>query len=233
MVEIAKINGVPIANIAKVNGVAIANIAKINGLTVPAADALPYTTGLLLDLDVADLSLSNTDPVSSWTSKESYAFSQATGSLQPSFRTAYINGNDAVLFGGDVLVGSGNLNLKSFFIVGKNERVSTTDYYGLFSGTAGNAKAIIDSTKTWYVGEDVSNVYKNNVDTNNCGNDFAVFYFEMGANKNEIYQIGQDRNSAGRFWGGPVLRIVGYDDNLSAENRAAVFTYLQTKYGIE
>jgi len=122
--------------------------------------------------------------------------------------------------------------LKSFFIVAKNERVTYADYYGLFSGTGGSAKACLASSSSWYVGEDVTNVYKNNVDTDVCGNDLAAFYFEMGANKNEVYQIGRERTISTRNWLGPVLRIIGYSGILGASDRAAVFNYLIAKYSI-
>ncbi len=233
MADIGKIVGIEIASIAKVIGI---TGAAVMGFTWPSGGpAVPYTTGLLLDLDVADLSLSDTDPVSSWVSKESYTFSQAVGDNQPTFRTNYVDGNNAVRFdGGDILVGTGSLNLKSFFVVCANERAVFTDYYGLFSGTAGGAKALAynNSPHIWYESGNVTNVYRNNVDINQVPDGLAVFYFVMGANYNETYQIGQDRSLTSRRWLGPVLRIIGYDDVLGTSDKETMFSYLQTEYGI-
>lgn len=81
---------------------AIILTALMLALPQMATGQLPVTNDLVLHLDASELSLSDDDPVTSWTdlSDNDYHATQSTGDYQPTFKTNILNGNPVVRFDG-------------------------------------------------------------------------------------------------------------------------------------
>ena len=208
--------------------------------------------GLKLWLKADALSLSDGDPVGTWTDSSGNANNAtASGSARPTYKVAILNGHAALRFDGTANV----MNVASvcaqpltYFIVGKMTTTST--YY--FDGVSGNRFALSDGLNGTpnnlglYAGgavvESAFTVAGSAAKLwSGVGNAASSSIFKDGA----AFATGNpgtqgldggmtigNRFALSLFLNGDIEEIIVYNTALSAGNRQAVEDYLGAKYGI-
>ncbi len=212
-------------------------------------------SGLVLWLRADDLSLSNGDPVSSWTDRSSSAANaaQATAGAQPTYQTNQINGRAVVRFSntatkdymtGTLPTGYGDL---AVFVAARMSNVSSAD--GVFFGFGSNDPSLLSSGGNFAVDDGGVGAFSDLSLTNSQAflltlwrsasvgylasrngsvtNDSAKF---VGfSNTATSYSLGSSNGSVGML-DGDIAEIIVYNSDLTGANRTAVLQYLNSRY---
>ena len=159
----------------------------------------------------------------------------------PLYKTNVINGLSVTRFDGvdDVLNALALTSYRHIFVVAKYRLPVFADYDGLVGSVSTLVLTAYADNTVWYPYEQSTTTYHfNGVEA--VGNwpgpmaQFAVMSIarHTGSWAAGAFQVGQDRNIAGRTWDGDVAEVVVYDRVLSTEERQQVEAYLQDKWGI-
>lgn len=222
----------------------------------PAAPFAPTDiAGLKLWLRAGSLSLSDGDPVSSWTDLSGNANHavQASGTKQPLFKTAIINGKDVVRFDGvdDVLVAPTPIGPPCSCFVVCTPHGGAEIAYSIYVLTAGiwisqrlsgvNWGSFMSALGEQNAGEDLAEDVPTLLEQT-CNSPSPTILYRNGVQKISTadivasgaatnVQIGAD-DPASRWVNGDIAEVVLYDTVLSGVNRALVEGYLMTSYGL-
>ena len=155
------------------------------------------------------------------------------------FKTNVLSGLPVVRFDGvdDVLGTAVTTNPRHIFVVAMYRLATFTTYAGLVGGVSWLVLTGDGGTARWYPYEPESTTYHFDgvVATGMwpapMNSEFAVMSVARHAGPwGFAFQIGQDRNIAGRFWDGDVAEAIVYDRVLSAAERQQVESYLDAKW---
>ncbi len=205
-------------------------------------------SGLSLWLKADALSLSDTDPVASWTDSSGNGnhATQATGANRPLFRTAIQNGLPAVQFDdtNDALVTSLNVARSYTIILVASQPVNSTTRI-INSVENNNLMSIRRGSNTVYLGSDV---FSGTIGVNNV---FAMMSMTVSTvDPTVLYFNGTDITGGSppsANWGtvtfgasglnaepahALLAEVLVYDTALSTPNRESVEAYLVDKWGI-
>ena len=236
--------------ISVTNSGGLANPANLT-YTATAPFAPTDIAGLQLWLKADALALSDGAAVATWPDSSTHVYNlAATGSEQPTFKTAIVNGKPVVRFNGTT---NRMYNAATFLTV----QPDTIFFVAKATGTA-----------DWYlIGDDSSHIFVGQTPTNNIAiyaggsviadavNHSGAFHVFTGifnggssavyvdgtsvasgsAGTNQLQQICVMSNSVGSpsaFSPGDIAEIIIYNTALSPTDRASVTNYLKTKYAI-
>jgi hypothetical protein len=207
---------------------------------VPITDPLDIS-GCQLWLDASQLSLSDGDPVSSWTDLSGNARHHTmTGAERPTYKASILNSLAVVRFETSasqrVEYSSASYTVGSLFVVCNFDSAGNfPDFNGIFGPQAGGSAGAVgfSGTTNLYDGEMFNAYWMDGVLTD----DFAplasfkvVSASRASAGSIASSAVGSERNTSGRFWDGDIAEVVVYDTLLSSGDRQDVEAYLTAKW---
>lgn len=214
-------------------------------------------SGLKLWLDAGSLSLSDSDPVSSWTdlSGNTNHAVQASGGLQPTFKTGIINGRPIVRFDGsnDILVAPNPVGppASCFIVCSPNAAVGSENPYAILVITSGIwISGRLNSSTNWGsfmsssgeqlalddLSSDVPVLLEQTQGTSTPSKLYKNGVLKntqtdvVASTANTNVQIGADGSS--RWANYDIAEVIIYDSVLSAPDQASIEAYLTAKYGL-
>jgi hypothetical protein len=204
----------------------------------------PSISGILGFWDAGNITASDNDPVSSWADASGNGGPTFTASTtaRPTYKTAIVNSQPALLFDGstDVLVADASLaGIKTIVAIAAYIPATFNSYDALVTGSssaAGNVWLMgrpdaghttelyqIDG-KTWYI---------NGVQTvlNACPG-WKAFISSEATARTHTLKIGYDRIYANRHWDGYVACVMAFDHVLDSTERNTVQAWAVARYAI-
>jgi hypothetical protein len=219
------------------------------------AQELPVTDDLVLHLDASELSLSDNDPVTSWTdlSGNDYHAIQNTTANQPTFKTNVMNGKPVVRFDGDndyLLTGTFSSALSqpnTVFVVWQTNSTGTqfvidginkNDRHAIFQGTGGGNNVAFHAGSTLSYAKDtpfeqaiITSALFNGANSEVWENGEIKLTGDFGNHSLTGLTIGARQGNAFFFLDGDIAEIIIYDRALTFNERTDVEFYLSRKYG--
>lgn len=207
-------------------------------------------TGLQLWYKADSLSLSNNDPISTWSDSSGNSNDvTGTGSTRPLYKTNIQNSLPTVRFDGtdDFLSGTFNYTVGTLFVVMNfNSAGNFPGYNSLFEGNTG-----VLNSDDMLIGDGggTTNLYDNGINSPFRDNmyintvltkDFSplstikLFYglsTDTPFAKTSL-NVGYNPSIGSRYWNGDVCEIILYDTVLSSTNLGRVATYLNSKWAL-
>ena len=201
--------------------------------------------GLLIWLDASQLELGDGDPVSPWPdlSDSGYDLTALTAG-KPSYVMAGHNDLAVVRFDGATrmtLRAASSSSWQHFFVVTFYDTATFSNYDGLLGGPGGNDIILIgNDAQTYFYQHYASNTTYWLDGTNIPGQSHPA---PMGGVMRQLnitkvtpwtmqLQMGEDRETAGRYWDGDVAEVLGYDSTLAVDDRQWLEGYLAWKWGL-
>lgn len=233
------------------SGLTLARRGAISAGTVASSFDPFALSNLVVGLEADQLSLSDTDPVATWTNPGSGPdFTQATGSARPTFRTAQVNGHPVVRFdGGDTLTAVlGADQSQPTTLVAVCKLASTATNMDVLAGSDGsaltshvlrhlgtgswrlnagsNADRAVANDTNWHLFicaiNGASTVY---------GVDGSETTVNVGARGVRTLNLGSS-GSASNYLNGDIAALFLYGDAKNGTDRGELKTHFATKYGI-
>jgi lysophospholipase L1-like esterase len=219
---------------------------RSTGMVAPLPPSPDTIGGLQLWYKADALSLSNNDPISSFTDSSGNArHATQTGANRPLYNTNQINSLPAVTFDGtDDYFNFASTTFRTVFVVFKAGVTPFASFAGLIGGDAGAPGSGIilygySGTTSMASGTGFSAAYRNSLSVADVGgaHDFApttswqIGSFVLLANQTHTGMLGLIAGGA-RYWNGQVAEVLVYNTVLSQANRYVVEDYLFTKYAI-
>jgi hypothetical protein len=179
------------------------------------------------------LSLSDGDPVTSWTDSSGNGKTMATG-VAPSYQTNELNGLPIVRFDGtdDRLNTASGGDVRHLFVVMKVNESTFGNFDGVFTGTTTPAHLIGEGGTTNFFAANAIRLNGVASGTNEAPMNVWAYVTQLKTSGFADYQIGRDREAVGRELSADIAEVLAYEFALADADRDAVEAYLANKWGL-